>query len=181
MIAAGRGARLNRTSERVDCLPNSVSCALSLCRQPQDFVWPLLRCPTVAMITTPQSQRHSQALLGWPPHTIVSAGAITRRRPKRRRSRSSDFIFNCSTRMQPHDLVLRKVNADPTITISLPQSHRQRHVTRSFFHPARSIATSRPKRFPRRFLMGGPAIIPASYGSTTVLTSISRFSRSRRR
>lgn len=108
--------------------------------QPHDFVSPFRRSSAHTMASFPQSQRHRHATL----FRLCPARSITVNMPNLCPVRS---ITRSSTR-HPHERVCPLRRQEPLVTISFPQSHRQRHAAQGPAFPARSRTTRRPNLLP---------------------------------
>ena len=108
--------------------------------QPHDFVSPFRRSKAHTMTSFPQSQRQRHATL----FRLCPARSITVNMPNLCPVRS---ITRSSTR-HPHERVCPLRRQEPLVTISFPQSQRQRHAAHGPALPARSRTTRRPNLLP---------------------------------
>ena len=96
--------------------------SMSSRKQPQDFVFPLLRSPLPTHTSLPQSHRHSHTI---EPHWRFWVGIIAVSRPNFFPVRSTP----AQRLAQPQDLVFPLIRLPVATSFSPPQSHRHRQTT----------------------------------------------------
>ena len=108
--------------------------------QPHDFLLPARRSNAQTMTSFPQSQRQRHATL----FRLCPARSSTVNMPNLCPVR---FMTRSSTR-HPQERVCPLRRQEPLVTISFPQSQRQRHAAQGPAFPARSRTTKRPNLLP---------------------------------
>lgn len=121
----------------------------SLCRQPQDWMCPLVSMFVVTLFSPPQSQRQRQyTRLGL---VFSSSISIATSRPNRWPVKS---LRRAIPLRQPQDTFchLPRVSVDNSRLTTLPQSQRQSQAPRPSSKEARSITVNEPNRCPVKSL-----------------------------
>lgn len=108
--------------------------------QPHDFTSPFRRSRAHTVTSLPQSQRHRHATL----FRLRPARSSTVNMPNLCPVKS----ITRSSSKHPHERVCPLRRHEPFVTISFPQSQRQRHAAQGPALPARSRTTKRPNLFP---------------------------------